>query len=165
MGSLGFPSFAFWLKSVVSLFCLVLKELPLVPRSFGALLFSARNALIQMIRTSLFASVVVIGASLNHNRALTAKFSLIFPPSTIACNLFKLFVPLSPMKSRNRLCRRSWRIFFSLSPFLSLYLQQLLRTLFVFLFIKIGKVRQRFTTLPALCSDHIPRNGVNAQPV
>ena len=32
MGSLGFPGFAFWLKSFVSLFCLVLQKLPLVPR-------------------------------------------------------------------------------------------------------------------------------------
>ena len=57
----------------------------------------------------------------DHNRSLTAKYNLIFPPSTIVYNLFMLFVPLSPTKSRNRPCRRSWRIFFSLSLSKSLF--------------------------------------------
>ena len=130
-GIFGFSGFCLLIKKFLfPSFVLFFRNFPWY-RAFGALLFSARNALIQMITTP-FASIVVIGASLNHNRALTEKFSLIFPPSTFAYNLFKLFLPLSPMKSRNRLFRRSWRIFFSLSPFLSLYLQQLLRTLFVF---------------------------------
>ena len=120
-GIFGFSGFYLLIKKFLfPSFVLFFRNFPWY-RAFGALLFSARNALIQMITTSLFASVVDIGASFNHNRALTAKFSLIFPPSTIAYNLFKLFVPLSPMKSRDRPFRRSWRIFFSLSLSKSLF--------------------------------------------
>ena len=53
----------------------------------------------------------------DHNRSLTAKYNLIFPPSTIVYNLFMLSVPLSPTKSRNRPCRRSWRFSFLSPPF------------------------------------------------
>jgi len=134
-------------------------------RAFGALLSSAQNALTQTITTSLSCQRCGYRHIFRSQQIVDSKIQLDIPSiDNRLQSIHALDVPLSPTKAEIGPTEGVGEFPF-LSPFLSLYFQQLLRTLFVFSDVKIEKGRQRFTIGLALCSDHIPKNVVSAQSV